>query len=58
MGGLKDWLTKAKIGIAVGKMVATGKPAKTLEKIEQGEAVAEKALEIFDLVKGLKKKKT
>lgn len=55
--GIKDWFAKAKVGIAVGKMVATGKPAKTLEKIEQGEAVAEKALEIFDMLKGLKKKK-
>lgn len=55
--GIKDWLKKAKVAVAVGKTISSGKQAKTFDKIERGEEIASKAMEIADLLGGLFGKK-
>lgn len=53
--GIFSKLAKAKekltIGLAVGKIVVTGKPAKVLEKVEKGNEIFEKTLEIAEMFK-------
>lgn len=46
---IKKWLGLVKVAVSVAKTVLTGKPAKTLDKIERGIEIGEKALEIADL---------
>ena len=48
---LSKWLTRIRIGIAVGKVVAGGKAGGLFDRVEKGVEVADKAKEIADLVK-------
>ena len=48
----KNWFSTAKTSIAVSRIVLTGKPvSKHLDKIEKGSEIADKALEIWDILK-------
>ena len=48
---LSEWLTRIRIGIAVGKVVAGGKAGGVFDRVEKGVEVADKAKEIADLVR-------
>ena len=52
---LSEWLTRIRIGIAVGKVVAGGKAGGVFTRVEKGVEVADKAKEIADLVKAITK---
>lgn len=54
---IKNIKDKAKIAIAVGRVVAGGKAPRTFDKIEQGADIAEKAFEIADMVAQMLRKK-
>jgi hypothetical protein len=47
---LSEWLTRIRIGIAVGKVVAGGKAGGVFKRVENGLEVADKAKEISEIV--------
>lgn len=51
MNKLRKWLERARIGVAVGRVVVTGRQPKTFDKIERGVEIAERAAEIYDLIR-------
>lgn len=52
---LSEWLSRARLAVAVGKVVAGGKAGGVFDRVEQGVEIADKAKEIADLVKSKKK---
>lgn len=53
---LKAVKEKVSIAGAVSKIVLGGKGSKVFDKIDKGNEIFEKAMEIAEMVKGLKKK--
>jgi hypothetical protein len=44
-------LPKIKTAIGISKLIVTGKQSKIIDRLDKGEQIAEKALEIFNLLK-------
>lgn len=51
------WISNLRIAVAVGKTVLTGKPARSLGRVELGVEIAEQAIAIAEMVKKMKSDK-
>lgn len=53
MNKFKSWLATAKIAVAVGRTVLTGKPAKAFDKIDRGFEIADDSILLAEKVRDL-----